>query len=333
MEIQKAIQEFLEVRELDNSSPKTLRTYEQRLRYFSTWLRAAHNVVDVEQLKLEHLRGWMAYLKKTPTYRGKPLSDESIHSYGQSMVTFCHWLEIEEKLEKPITPRFKLPRMEKKFVPTYDVDDVKKLFDACEEGDINKPDLRRALTARNRAIVTLLIDTGIRLNELVGLRLGDIDRGTRVILVHRKGNKWQPVPVSREGFKPLHQYLSSHRAVLARSDVAHRDDPVFLADDGQPLTYWGVSMLFKRLKKRTGIDGKRVGAHQCRRYMATTQLEMGRSPLDVQRQMGHTTLTMTNHYASISTKHLRKSHEQYTPLKNDGKPTVGETFGTGYWNE
>jgi site-specific recombinase XerD len=333
MEIQKAIQEFLEVRELDNCTPKTIRTYEQRLRYFSTWLRSAHNVVDVEGLKLEHLRGWMAYLKKTPTYRGKPLSDESIHSYGQSLLTFCHWLEIEEKLEKPITPRFKLPRVEKRFVPTYDANDVKRLLDACEEGDINKPELRRALTARNRAIVTLFIDTGIRLSELVGLRLGDVDRGTRVVLVHRKGNKWQQVPVSREGFKPLHQYLSSYRAVLARSEIAHRDDPVFLADDGQPLTQWGVSMLFKRLKKRTAIDGKRVSPHQCRRYMATTQLEMGRSPLDVQRQMGHTTLTMTNHYASISTKHLRKSHEQYTPLKNDGKPLISDTFGSGYWDE
>jgi len=64
----------------------------------------------------------MAHLKKTPTYRGKSLSDESIHSYGQSLITFCHWLEQEEKLPKPITPRFKLPRMEKKFVPTYTPD-------------------------------------------------------------------------------------------------------------------------------------------------------------------------------------------------------------------
>lgn len=54
--------------------------------------------------------------------------------------------------------------------------------------------LRRALTARNRAIVNLFIDSGIRLNELVGLRLGDIDKSSRVILVHRKGNKWQQVP-------------------------------------------------------------------------------------------------------------------------------------------
>jgi site-specific recombinase XerD len=333
MDIQKAISDFLEMRELDNCTSKTLRTYEQRLRYFSSWLCSAHGVVEVEQLRLEHLRGWMAYLKKTPTYRGKQLSDESIHSYGQSILAFCHWLEQEEKIGKPITPRFKLPRVEEKFVPTYTADDVQRLLFACEEGDVNKPDLRRALTARNRAIVSLFIDTGIRLSELVGLRLGDVDKGSRLILVHRKGNKWQQVPVSRDGFKPLHQYLSGHRAVLARSEIARKDEPVFLADDGQPLTQWGVSMLFKRLQKRTAIEGKKVSPHQCRRYMATTQLAMGRSPLDVQRQMGHTTLTMTNHYASLTVEHLRKSHERFSPLRDNGKPFSDEVFGTGYWNE
>ncbi|HYL44349.1 MAG TPA: site-specific integrase [Ktedonobacteraceae bacterium] len=90
--------------------------------------------------------------------------------------------------------------------------------------------------------------------------------------------------------------------------------------NGKPLAYWGVAALFRRLKKRTGIDGKRVSAHNCRRYMATTQLADGRSLLDVQRQMGHTTLTMTNHYASLTTEHLRKSHEE-------------DSFGRGYWSE
>lgn len=332
MDIQEAIKQFLEMRELDNCTPKTLRTYEQRLRYFSTWLSSAHRVETVESLKLEHLRGWMAYLKKTPTSKGKALSDESIHSYGQSLIAFCHWLEQEEMLEKPITVRFKLPRVEKKFVPTYDTDDIQLLLNACEEGDINKPELRRALTARNKAIVSLFVDTGIRLNELVGLRLGDIDKSTRLLLVHRKGNKWQQVPVSRDGFKALHQYLSGHREVLARADSARRDDPVFLSDDGQPLTHWGVSMLFRRLKKRTKIEGKKVSPHQCRRYMATTQLSMGRSPLDVQRQMGHTTLAMTNHYASLTSDHLRKSHEKYSPLRSEDR-SRDDTFGGGYWNE
>lgn len=332
MTLEDAVREFLMVRELDNCSPKTLRTYEQRLRYFSVWLQSTRGVINVEALKLEHLRGWLAYLKNTPTYRGKSLSDESIHSYGQSLIAFCHWLEQEELLPKPITTRFKLPRMEKKFIPTYTSDDVQKLLEACEEGDRNNPPLRRALTARNRAIVNLFIDSGIRLNELVGLRLGDIDKSSRVILVHRKGNKWQQVPVSRDGYKPLHNYLANHRATLAGSDVAHRDDAVFLADNGEPLTEWGVAMLFKRLKKRTGIEGKRVSAHNCRRYMATTQLANGRSPLDVRRQLGHSSLKMTDHYASLSIQQLQKSHEQHSPLRAKGD-AKNETFGTGYWNE
>ena len=332
MEIQKAIQEFLELHELDNCSPKTIRAYEQRLRYFSTWLLQAHAIEQVEDLKLEHLRGWLAYLKKTPTYRGKPLSDESIHSYGQSLIAFCHWLERDGKIAKPITERFKLPRMEKQFIPTFTSDEVKKLLEACEEGDPLRPALRKALTARNRAIVSLLIDSGIRLSELVGLRLCDIDKRTQVILVHRKGNKWQQVPVSRDGFKPLHEYLTKHRPVLSGSDKAYKDDAVFLADDGTALSLWGVAALFKRLKKRTGIDGKKVSAHNCRRYMATTQLANGRSPLDVRRQLGHSTLKMTDHYASLTVDQLKRSHEKYSPLRTN-TPSTDEAPGEGYWTE
>lgn len=114
---------------------------------------------------------------------------------------------------------------------------------------------------------------------------------------------WQQVPVSREGFKPLHEYLTKHRSLLAKQDgveVSHREDAVFLGDDGKPLKYWGVAALWRRLKKRTGIDGKRVSAHNARRSMATSQLADSRSPLDVQRQMGHRTLAMTNKYVSLS---------------------------------
>lgn len=79
MLIQDAIREFIDLRDLDNCSAKTIRTYEQRLRYFSQWLLNEHNVVEVNDLKVEHLRGWMAYLKKTPSYRGKAHSDDTIH--------------------------------------------------------------------------------------------------------------------------------------------------------------------------------------------------------------------------------------------------------------
>jgi site-specific recombinase XerD len=114
--------------------------------------------------------------------------------------------------------------------------------------------------------------------------------------------------------------------------VARKEDAVFLSSTGKPLTVGGISMLFDRFKKRTGIEGKRVSPHNCRRYMATTQLAMGRSPMDVQRQMGHTTLKMTNHYASLTVEKLQKSHERYSPLRAKQMGSA-ETFGTGYWDE
>ena len=157
----------------------------------------------------------------------------------------------------------------------------------------------------------------------------------RVLLVHRKGNKWQQVPVSRDGFKPLHEYLIRYRPYLAKRagvDAARKEDAVFLNSDGEPLRYWGVAALWRRLKKRTGIGDKRVSAHNARRYMATTQLADGRSPLDVQRQMGHTTLHMTNKYASLTIGHLKKSHERHSPLRADVGGST-EVFGAGYWDE
>ncbi len=126
--LQKAIADFLADRELNNHSQKTIRAYEQRLRYFSTWVESAHNITFADDLELAHLRGWIAYLQKTPTYRGKKLSDDSVQSYGRSLLAFCHWLEQEEVIAKVITKRFKLPKVEEKFVPTYTQEDVKMLL-------------------------------------------------------------------------------------------------------------------------------------------------------------------------------------------------------------
>ena len=83
----------------------------------------------------------------------------------------------------------------------------RKLLEACEDGDIHNSALRRRFTARNRAIVTLFIDTGIRLSELAGLHLGDIDRQRSCFYCYRKGKKQQQVPISNDGFKALHNYL------------------------------------------------------------------------------------------------------------------------------
>jgi site-specific recombinase XerC len=132
----------------------------------------------------------------------------------------------------------------------------------------------------------------------------------------------QGVPVTcvdlGEGLKPLHENLTKYSHQLAPAvgkTVARKDDAVLLADDGEPLTIGGVSWLFMQLQRRSGIHGKRVSSHNCRRYTATTQLAMARSLLDAQSQMGHATLQMTNRYASLTIEPLQRTHVEYSPLR------------------
>jgi len=112
-----------------------------------------------------------------------------------------------------------------------------------------------------------------------------------------------------------------------------KDDPVFLGYNGEPLARKGINRLFERLRKRAGITDRPVYPHQGRRFMATSQLSSGRNPLDVQRQMGHTTLTMTNRYYAQTVEGLKKSHELYSPLRKQEKEGNSSGLGSGYYDE
>jgi len=334
VKIQQAIRDYLTAHRVNNDSADTLKNYRYVLPRFAKWL-ASQEVTDTDELRLNHLREWVVYLQEQHIRHGeKKLKDTTVQMYAKHVLAFCHWLEQEEIIEKPITARFKLPRVEKQFIPTLVPADIDKLLAACEHGDDRQPRLKKALTARNRALVLLSVDAGPRRKELAELRLCDIDRNLCLLNIHRKGDKWQQIPVSREAFKALHDYVKRHRSFLAGrggTTVVRKEDAVFLSHDGKPLSRISIGLLFTRLGKLAGIDGKRFYHHQCRRYLATTQLAMGRSPLDVQRQMGHTTLTMTNHYASLTVEHLRQSHAKYSPLR--AKDVLGdEDIGGNYWD-
>jgi site-specific recombinase XerD len=334
--LQSAVQDFLMFHETNNASEHTIKNYRNRVEPFVKWLGTECKLVYVDQVRVRHLRAYVNFLQKKTTKRGYALSDVTIHQYVLDVSIFCHWLEREGLMEKAVTENFEVPKYERREIPALTYSDVEKLLEVCEEGPKDQPRVRKALTARNRAIVSVLCDAGIRRSELVGLRLGDVDRQMRLLYVKRKGRKWQQVPISYEGFKPLHEYITKHRPVLAALGAGvgtKKDDPVFLGRRGEPITSASVGALFTRLRARSGITDKPVRSHQGRRYMATTQLNDGRNPLDVQRQMGHTTLLMTNHYFSQTTEGLKKSHEQHSPLRKRTGNKQQPGLGSGYYEE
>src|SRR5260370_17133401 len=141
MDINQAVADYVTAHEIENFSADTIANTRRNLRYFVDWLQSEHNITDTDELQLTHLRGWINHLQKTPTQYGGKRNDSSIRTYGMSMLAFCHWLEQEEVIEKPITTRFRLPRSEKKFIPTFAREDIEQLLSACEHGDKRKPQL------------------------------------------------------------------------------------------------------------------------------------------------------------------------------------------------
>jgi integrase/recombinase XerD len=334
--LQAAFQDYMTFHETGNASLYTLADYRRSLVPFIDWLYSEGDLVYVDQLRIKHLRGYVKFLQQRTSPRGYSLADTTIHQYALEVLTFCHWLEREGMVSKTLTENFELPKYEERVIPALTDEDVEKLFAVCEEGPKNNPRLRKALTARNRAIVSVFFDAGIRRSELVGLRLGDVSRQERLLYVKRKGRRWQEVPISYEGFKPLHEYITKHRSYLASRGVgtgSRKDDPVFLTRRGSPIQIYSIDELFKRLRRRSGITDKPVRSHQGRRRMATKQLSEGRNPLDVQRQMGHTTLKMTNKYFSQTTEGLRKSHEQYSPSRKKSEGGRSSGLGSGYYED
>ena len=119
MNIKQAVEEYITVHEIENLSAETIANRRRNLRYFVEWLQSAYDLTDTDGLQLTHLRGWISYLQKTPARHGGRREDSSVHTYGMSMLAFCHWLEYEGVIEKPITTRFRLPRVEKKIHPHF----------------------------------------------------------------------------------------------------------------------------------------------------------------------------------------------------------------------
>src|SRR5437588_1464814 len=131
--LEAAIRNYMLFHEVNNVSADTLRNYRYVLPPFAKWLDAL-GVNYVDELKLQHLREYVAYLQKLPSKKGGSLSDTTVQQYAKDIRAFCRWLEQEDVIEKPITSKFKVPRAEKKLITALTAEDVESLLQACEQG-------------------------------------------------------------------------------------------------------------------------------------------------------------------------------------------------------
>ena len=186
----------------------------------------------------------------------------------------------------------------------------KNLSEAQVEALLAAPDVETTLGVRDRAMLETLYACGLRVSELVGLKLSQVSLDMGVVRVLGKGSKERMVPLGEEAIGWLSRYLSTARVELARSA---KSDAVFLTARRTPLTRQAFWQLVKRHGARAGIASASLSPHVLRHAFATHLLNHGADLRVVQLLLGHSDITTTTIYTHVARERLKQLHAQHHP--------------------
>jgi site-specific recombinase XerD len=217
---------------------------------------------------------------------GQLVSSQTVHGYARAVRALLNWCVAEGLLGEGVPRRVAMPRREQKVLHTLDAQQIDRL-------------MRVAQTVRDKAVVALLIDTGLRANELCTLTLENLhfSANDAWLLVKGKRDKWREVGLGNRARQLLHRYIHRERPQAAPS-VRQGEQHVFLGRRG-PLTPSGLDQLLYTLRDTAGCDhfaGVRVSAHTFRHSYAVAYLANGGDVYKLSRLLGHTSVSVTENY-------------------------------------
>jgi site-specific recombinase XerD len=282
--LQDAYTDFVLSRQAMRTSKATGEFYRYTAQIFCRWLEG-QNITEPAEVTARHVRAYLAELV------GRILSEWTCNGHVRAIKTLLRFWHAEGYMPSPV--KFEMPKVSKKRLPVLSADEVTQVLEACSK--------------REKAILLVMVDTGIRRAEAVALNWGDVETISGIIRVRSgKGGKARTVIIG----------AGTRRALLAyRRTQINTDDkaPMMQTDEGQRFAGEGLYQLFKRLSERTGI---KFSAHALRRTFAILSLRAGMSPLHLQALLGHESLEMVEHYVQMIDDDILEAHREHSPIDN-----------------
>src|SRR6266496_859732 len=318
--IETLIEAYLQDHIGGNHSDKTVEWHRTALGFMHLFFKEELDITQIDEVEADDISAWFTHLRVTPGARNKVRSERTVQTYARSARAFFHWLIRRGTLEHNPFDRVVFPKVGRPLIQTITTDEFEQLLLACAPPNETSPFAERA-AVRNRAILWLLYDTGIRVSELIHLRLGNVDRKKGVVTVLGKGSKERRIALGQNCLRNLSYYLDKHRpnAEELADWGSAGEDHVFLSETRQPFTKNGMEMLFKRLKERAGITGKRISPHILRHTFAINYLVKSNDPFSLQELLGHEDLTTVQNYMHMNATILQEQKRKYSP--GDHLPT------------
>lgn len=290
MTLQDAISGFLVEQQIRGNSERTVVFYRSCLSKAALFLGSDSSLAD---LSLPQLREYYLSLRQ----RG--LSLVTLQSYIRALRAFLSWCYQEDYLPVNLSDKFRLPKAKRKEIDTLTDSEVRALLSCFNP--------RSLIQLRNLCICSLMLDSGLRRDEVVTLSLPLLHVREGYAIVNGKGNKQRTVPLGLHTRKLLLRYLSRRPGCAAT-------DRVFLKADLLPVSGNTVRQMFDRLKVRAEIP--RLKAHLLRHTFATRYLENGGDIYSLQQILGHTSLEMVKRYVHTTHRKTVSKFPDYSPLDN-----------------
>ena len=257
-------------------------------------------VSEFAQLELNHIRSWLANLST------KGAARSSITRRVVSIRAFTYWGARSGWLSRDIGKDLIAPKPERSLPDVLDIESAALTIKALE---VRAQEEESASSLRDLALVEVLYGSGIRISELVGLDLGDIDRQRSTIKVMGKGSKERVVPLGQPALTAVDNWINKGRAELVSEASG---SALFIGSRGKRIDQRVARSVVYQAMEAIGSD-KKLGPHTLRHSAATHLLEGGADLRTVQEILGHSSLATTQIYTHVSQERIKKAYEQAHP--------------------
>jgi len=281
-----------------NLSQNTITSYLFDLQKLNIFLQENNFSSNPSHIKESTLKKFVYKISKEI----KPSSQARIIS---GIKRFFDFLILENILNENPLENIETPKIGSKLPTTLTVKEIDKLIDSIDIKSKNK--------IRNKAIIEILYSCGLRVSELITLKVSDLYFNESIIKVIGKGNKERFVPISKGAINFIEKYLNEIR--IFQKIKKGSEDTLFLNERGSGLSRVMIYIILNDLKIKAEIN-KKIGPHTLRHSFATHLLENGADLITIQNMLGHENIVTTERYLHVNRKHLVESISKYHP-RND----------------
>jgi len=306
------IQEFIRYLSAEkNASPHTCRNYSKDLEQFEIFLKTSGLHLSPEgEIEMGKVDRWT--LRKYLSSLHRKNKKSSIARKISTLRSFFKYLVREQRVTANPAKSVSTPKREKPLPSTLTVDEAFRLVESPMEAG-------KGQQARDRAILELLYSSGIRVSEMVGLNLNQLDMELGIVKVMGKRRKERIVPVGSKAIEAVNAYVEER-------GVVNGEDPLFINSRGGRLTARSVGRLVKTYTMRSGIFRK-ISPHSLRHTFATHLLDSGADIREIQEMLGHASLSTTQRYTHLTMGKLMEVYDKAHPrsFKNKDHQDDGQS--------